>query len=159
MVFISCTVSGFIKSYEYSNGEKELYSFISFIRYIKREVTLYLTRQQDIFAGFEDDFLEKTGFLPRLRNSCITDEKSPLYHVFCEFEEKFHIKSDGKRAIKEFAETFGRVSVKEQEEKCNLTVALLEEIYRREKEENSSRIKLCRYVGGMVGAGLVLLFI
>ena len=158
-IFLTCTGAGIIKSFEYSNAENELYAFISFIRYIKREVTIYLTRQQEIFDRFENELLEKNGFLPLLRSKEITDEKSSLYHALKEFENRLCINKESQRVIFEFSESFGRMSGKEQEEKCNVTINYLEEIYRKEKENNASRVKLCRYVGCMVGVGAVLLFL
>ena len=120
---------------------------------------IYLTRQHDIFESFENSFLEKNGFLKALREREIVDEKSPFYYVFCEFEKGLSINGEARGIIREFAENFGRLSSKEQSERCNMAIAGLEEIYKKEKEDNRVRAKLCRSVGCMVGVALVLLFV
>lgn len=159
MVFAGCSAAGFVKSYEFINSQNELYAFIQLIRFIKREVALFLTRQQEIFERFENVILEKNGFLKTLREQDINDEKSPLYHTLILYEGKLKFNREAIETIMEFSESFGRLSREEQEEKCSLTLEILEEIYNKEKENNTSRIKLCRSVGSIIGAAMVLLFV
>ncbi len=157
LVFISCSGVGIVKSFEYTKARDELYAFILFLRFIKREVSFFLTRQRDIFVRFENKTLEKLGFLKALRERDIDDEKSPFYHVLCDFEGRLSIGDEAKTLLFEFAEGFGRISPDEQSEKCTAVINALEEIYKKAKEETASGIKLCRTVGCVVGALAVLL--
>lgn len=158
-VFLACSGVGLTKSFEYTASQNELYAFILFIKFIKREVGLFLTRQKDIFLRFENKTLEANGFLDSLRSRDISDEKSPLYHELCEWEKKLLIPNESKKILLEFAESFGQTPPSEQEEKCDFTIRALEEIYKKSKEENATRVKLCRSTGCLVGAVAVLLLI
>ncbi len=159
IVFCTCSAAGVLKSFEYTEAQKELYAFILFLKFIKREVEVYLTRQKDIFERFENKLLENSGFLPTLRSREISDDKSPLYHVLREWDKRLRIPDEAKNLLVEFSESFGQTSPSEQSAKCDITLAALEEIYKKCKEENSSRIRLCRSAGCIVGAFAVLLLI
>ena len=159
IIFFSCSAMGFIKSFEYTKALGELYAFILLIRFIKREIGMYLTKQKDIFYRFENPILEETGFLKTLRETELTDEKSVLFHALQIYNEKLRINEYAKSVLCEFAEDFGRMSPEEQTERCNSTLSCLEEIYKKEKEESTSRIKSCRSLWCMAGASAVLLLI
>ncbi|MBQ9976369.1 MAG: stage III sporulation protein AB [Clostridia bacterium] len=156
-VFASCSGVGIVKSLEYTRSRDELYAFILFVQFIKREVSFFLTRQKDIFMRFENKTLEKLGFLESLRSRDIDDEKSPLYYVLHDFENRLSICDEAKNILFEFADGFGRISTDEQSEKCTAVITALDEIYKKTKEEASSGVKLCRTVGCVVGALAVLL--
>lgn len=159
IVFCTCCAAGVVKSFEYAETQNELHAFILFLKFIKREVEVYLTRQRDIFGSFENKILENNGFLPSLRAREISDDKSPLYHVLQEWDKRLHIPDEAKTLLFEFSESFGQTSFSEQSERCDTTICALEEIYKKCKEENASRIKLCRSAGCIVGAFAVLLLI
>lgn len=159
LVFCTCSVAGIIKSFEYTETQNELYAFILFLKFIKREVEVYLTRQMDIFNRFENKTLESSGFLPHLRGREITDDKSPLYHVLGEWDKRLRIPDEAKDLLLEFSQSFGQMSPTEQSERCDAVIRELEEIYKKCKEENASRIRLCRSTGCIVGAFAVLLLI
>lgn len=159
IVFCSCSAAGIIKSFEYAEAQNELHAFILFLKFIKREVEVYQTRQKDIFERFENKILENNGFLPSLRKREISDDKSPLYHVLCEWDKKLRIPDEAKNLLLEFAESFGQTSPSEQSLRCDTVIGALDEIYKKCKEENASRIKLCRSAGCIVGAFAVLLLI
>ena len=159
LIFVSCSGAGIIKSFEYTKSQNEIYAFILMLRFIKREVSFFLTRQKDIFLRFENKTLEKTGILKDLREKEIEDEKSPLYHVLRAYENKLSINEDAKDILFEFSESFGRMSVSEQLEKCSHTISELEEIYKKGKEQSAEAIKTCRMLGCIVGVAVVLLLI
>ncbi len=159
IIFLSCSATGFIRSHKYIRPCEELYSFIMLIKHIRHEVSTHLARQRDILESFEDEVLEKNSFLKILRREEITDEKSPLFHALEKGEGILSISGDVKRILAEFSENLGQLSPDEQCSKCDAVTELLEEIYKKEKEEAHIRSRLSRSIGCMAGVGIVLLLL
>ncbi len=157
IIFISCSCAGIVKSFEYAKSCDELYSFLLLLKHIKREITLYLTLQSEIFNSFENKTLEKKGLLKELRLQKITDDKSVLFHALKSEEKNLTISKEAKRVLFEFSEDFGQNSSKEQIEKCNIAIGALEELYKKEKEDADARVKISRSLGVMTGIAAVLL--
>lgn len=156
LIFISASAVGFMKANSYKECEKEINSFIKMIYFIKHEISVYLTPQSEIYEKFSDTLLEKNGFLPLLRRHSENGTEAPL---LCAVAESNLLKCGDETigAIKDFAQTLGTLSVEEQCERCDMTISILNEIYKKKKDETSEKIGLCRSVGCIVGIGLVLL--
>ncbi len=159
LVFIFFSTAGIVKSVDFTKSKEELYAFIQFFKFVRREIVLHRTRQLDIYKKFGNKVLEKNGFLNSLRQGYITDSRSVLYHTFSDYEKKLSISTECKNLILEFAESFGQISVSEQSQKCDTLIFELEDIYKKEKEEAVLRAKASRYLGVMAGIGAVLLLI
>jgi stage III sporulation protein AB len=159
LVFIASCGVGIVKSFEYTKAQNELHSLILLMKFIKREVSLYLTKQKEIFMRFENKTLENIGFLNALRSREFDDEKSPLYHVLKEYDGSLLIDAEAMEILLDFAKDFGQMGINELCEKSEITISALEEIYNNGKEEVSSRVKLCRSSGCIAGAIIALLLI
>ncbi len=159
IVFLSCCTAGYIRSVECVKTRDEIYAFIKLVEHIKHEVSFYLTRQEDIFKKFESTVLEKIGFIQILKEEKIKDEKSLLFHALEKGENKLSLNSETKKTLFEFAKTLGHLPPKEQCINCDKTLLHLEEIYKKEKEEAHSRVKLNRCIGCLGGAFAVLILL
>lgn len=156
LMFLSATAAGFIKANTYKESEKEIASFIEMLYFIKHEISFYLTPQNKIYEKLHSRILESNGFLACLRDFSTECRESPL---LCAIETCDGLKCGDEvlRILKEFAVTFGTLSVEEQCRRCDRTISELEEIHKTKKSEAIEKTRLCRSVGCMIGLGLVLL--
>ncbi len=153
LVFFAPTLIGFMKAESYVEENNTLRSFISLISFIKREISSYLTPQREIYRKFYDKHLEKSGFLDEIKNS-LSD--TPLLSALLLTKSRLNLRDESYELIYEFATLFGTLSEREEMDRCDKLMSELEEIYKRSKEENREKIRLCRTVGCMTGIGLLL---
>ncbi len=154
ILFFVPTATGFIKSQSYIESRNILRGFISLVNFIKREITSYLTPQQEIYKKFYDKSLEKSTFLSALRKS---DGDNPFALALGESKNKLLLSEDTFELLYEFGISFGTLSEKEEVTRCEKLILELEEIYKAQKEETIEKTRLCRTVGCMTGIALVLL--
>ncbi len=153
LIFFAPSLIGFMKAESYVEENNILHSFITLISFIKREVSSYLTPQREIYCKFYDKHLDKCGFLEELKNSF---SDTPLLSALLLTKERLNLRDEPYELIYEFATLFGTLSEREEMERCDKLISELEEIYKRNKEENREKIRLCRTVGCMTGIGLLL---
>ena len=156
LIFLSASAAGFVRANGYRETEKEIGSFIKLMYFIKHEISFYLTPQSEIYGKFSDAPLERNGFLPMLRRFSSDGTEAPLLRAISECDT-LKCGDEVMNAIKDFAQTLGTLSAEEQCERCDITVNVLNEIYKSKREEATEKSRLCRSVGCMAGLGLVLL--
>lgn len=153
-ILLAPSLIGFMKAEDYIEENNILRSFITLISFIKREISSYLTPQREIYTKFYDKHLYKCGFLDELKNST---SDTPLLSALSLTKERLNLRAEPYELIYEFASLFGTLSEKEEMDRCDKLVSELEEIYKKNKEENREKIRLCRTVGCMTGIGLLLI--
>ena len=153
-VLLAPSALGFMKAQEYIEKRNVLRGFISLIELIKREVSSYLTPQQEIYDKFYDKYLDKTSFIKALQKS---GSDTPFASALSEAKTKLPLKEDTFDLLYDFALHFGTLSEGEECKRCDKLINELEEIYKAQKEETSEKVRLCRMVGCMVGITLALL--
>lgn len=154
ILFAVPSAFGFFKSQGYLNARDILHGFIGLINFIKREISSYLTPQQEIYNKFYDKTLDKIGFLSTLRE---TTGDTPLAQALMCTKDKLLLKDETFELLLEFALTFGTLCEKEEVSKCEKLIQDLEEIYKEQKEETREKTRLCRTAWCMIGLALVLL--
>ena len=156
LVFLSSLAIGVSKAEEYREKDKCINAFIEFLYFIRHEIFVYQTPQCKIFEKFQNKYLESAGFIEDLRKNVLEGRNQPLFHTVKELD-KIKLDAETRDILLSFAEGLGTLSVSEECERCDRAVRQLEEVYRKQKEETKGKTRLCRSVGGMIGAGLVLL--
>lgn len=159
LIFAAPSTLGFLMSAKVKEELDQIGAFIDLIGYIKYEISLFLTKQDEIFEKFSNDTLEKCGFLEKLRSSPLDGEHSMLYRALCERDDTLLLDEETLKILKGFAENFGRLALDEQVEKCDTYIKILREIYNSKKADVISKVKLYRNVGLISGMGLVLTLI
>ncbi len=154
ILFFVPTAAGFVKSQQYIESRNVLRGFILLISFIKREITSYLTPQQEIYEKFYDKSLEKATFLSSLRKN---SGDTPFAQAVTETKDKLFLSDEAFELLYEFGMSFGTLSEKEEVTRCEKLIGELEEIYKARKEETVEKTRLCRTVGCMTGIALVLL--
>ena len=156
MIFLSAVSVGFIKGNGYKDTEREIGAFIDLLYFIRHEISSYLTPQGKIYEKLRNPILEERGFLDLLRRFSEEGAEQPLLSAVEECRA-LRCGDEAASVIKEFSETLGRLSVKEQCHRCDRAISALEDIHKRKKVEALEKTRLCRSVGCMIGLGLVLL--
>lgn len=156
LIFLSSLGLGFSKAEEYREKDRQINAFIELLYFIRHEIFVYQTPQCKIYDKFQNKYFSEIGFLDILRKKAHDGVGTPLFYSVKELDP---IKCDAEveEVLLDFASGLGTLSVGEECERCDRAVGKLEEIYRKQKEETKEKTRLCRSVGGMVGAGLVLL--
>ncbi|MBE6701395.1 MAG: hypothetical protein E7582_05865 [Ruminococcaceae bacterium] len=157
LVFFSCTVTGFLRANSYIVSLKQFHAFIELLYFIKHEISTYLTAQCEIFLKFKSTELEKCGFLTETRKCIEKSTLSPMADALETLKEKLNINKEAFDILLEYSKKLGSYSPEEECKRCQRAIMELEEIYKKQKEENLKKTSLCRSVGAMTGIGLVLL--
>ena len=157
MIMFSATATGFIRAEKYKTEEDEFKGFIELIKFIKHEISQNLTLQKDIYQKFENEALNKNGFIEILRYFSQNNYPSPLYIALKEYSSELKVNVEAVAPIIEYSEKFGSFSIEEEVARANALIEDLEEIYKSNKDDISNKKRLCRTVGCMVGIGLLLL--
>ena len=154
-VFLAASAAGFIKADTYKSEGRVLGGFIDLVYFIKREISSYLTPQYRIYEKFENDTLEKIGFLNNLRDCAKDGSLSPMRSAL----ESCRDNIDGClfSIMCDFSDGLGTMCVSEEIERCERAIVRLEAQYKKKTEEINSKTRLCRSVGCIVGIGLALL--
>lgn len=128
-------------------------SFIRLLAHIEKMIDSYLLPHGELFLGFSDDWLEKSGFLGKLR------EGSGLSHAFSSASDRLAVSEPIKARLAEYFSGFGK-GYKEAEllrlRECRTDVEKMLSAERTELEKN---VKVTRalLLGG--AAGIVILII
>lgn len=126
--------------------------------YIREQVVRYAKEQKEICQCFQNERLEKAGFLPLLRAE---SEKRPwgaLDRSFTRFFETTDPGKEVKEACLAFAASFGMTGMAEQAASCETFDRCMREIARREEKEIWNRIRLSVGTGFAAGCGFMILF-
>ena len=154
MIFLSSLGLGFSKAEEYRKKDRQINAFIELLYFIRHEIFVYHTPQCKIYEKFQNKYLSEIGFLDTLRKKARDGVRTPLFYSI---KELAGCDTEIEEVLLDFSLGLGTLSAEEECERCDRAVGKLEEIYRNQKEETKEKTRLCRSVGGMVGAGLVLL--
>ena len=156
LIFLSSVGLGFSKAEEYRGKDRQINAFIELLYFIRHEIFVYQTPQCKIYEKFQNKYLYEIGFLDNLRRKAHDGVGTPLFYSIKELD-RMRIDPEIEEILLDFALGLGTLSVGEECERCDRAVGKLEEIYRKQKDETKEKTRLCRSVGGIVGAGLVLL--
>lgn len=156
-IIISTTLLGFMKAGGYRKKEQILHSFIEMIYFIKREISSYLTPQNEIYQKFTDVILEKNGFMSLLNKAVENGNEAPLLCALEEAGETLNLDKQSWDILIRFARDLGTLSTQDECERCNRAISELDYIYKHCKEESKDKIRLCKSVGGIIGLATVLL--
>lgn len=141
------------------NQLKCLDGTIQLIRHAKYRICHQMCPQNEVFKDFENEALEKCGFLDILKNSHVVNEKSVLSCALESYGSLFDTLPECHKLIKDFADTLGSVSSQVQEEKCDFYISCLNEIYTKQSKVASDNSKLYRSMGLLVGITVAILLL
>lgn len=134
-------------------------AFIRFAENIEFEIDAFSRPQNQIFQRFEDGVLERSGFLPQLRNEVEQDPCGALARTLSSFYSEGWFSPLEEEAWIEFSSRFGMQSKQTQLQDCQKLLSILNKEEEKSKEKRSSDAALAQTVGICVGVGLFILLI
>lgn len=141
-----------------SIGEKQSDGFLEMMEYIKDKIKYFKVPAKEIYRNFENDALEKAGFLESLRKH----ENDEIYldvwkTAFLECRENLMLSDKEATAILEFGNCIGNRGGQLLEDSFDYYINELRLIIEEKKRENSKNIRMYRVIGITAGAALVLM--
>lgn len=112
----------------------QLEGFISLLSHIRRKISVKMVTQSNLTSGFEDQSLEKCGFLPAAR------EGVRLHIAYT--KAKICICKEARRVLDAFFSDLGRGYLADELRRINSAESECEKIIEREREEALREVKL-----------------
>ncbi len=159
LLLLCPTAAGFMLSRDTGEELARLEGAIRMAEHIKYEINRRMSTQEEIFARFDNESLEKCGFLPFARACRVENEKSVLTAALEHCGKLLPSFPSAEQALRDFGETLGTLPRAAQEQSCDACISRLSELYAAEKEKSIGKIKLYRSMGMLIGFAAVLLFL
>lgn len=159
LIIVCPAACGWLMSMRVREELRRLEGIIELIRHIKYEICRRFCPQEEIFERFENTALTKCGFVEILKKSRVEGEKSALTSALDTYGKLFPADAACERAVRDFAESLGKVSFAVQSERCDFYILHLEHICSQKHARAGADIKLCRSMGALVGVVTALLLL
>ena len=131
----------------------ECESFISLLEHIRSEISCFLSPKERIFRGYEDENLERVGFLPLVR------EGEDMGDAFDKISQRLLVGKSGLDILASFFSGLGRGykdGAMALGERC---IAEFRKYYESLKDESEKNVKLFRTVIIGLGLGILILLL
>ena len=151
--------AGLVLSLSAVNSPRELEGFISLVAFYRYRMNSYLSRQAEIFAQFENEALEKCGFLAALRNTELSGEQSILSSALEKHGRLLSIDRTSMECLREFADSLGKLGLAEQTERCRFCEEELKRAAAACRTQAMQKSKLYRTLGAAAGLFFAILLI
>jgi len=152
-------LTGFFRGERLRREERTLEAVLSFLRHIRFQIEVFSREQEKIFTSFENPLLEKSGFLPRLRELTEKDPCGALKYALAESLSEWKMGINEEKGLLDFAESFGSISRERQLEECDRAISLISEAVGARKKDLPAQIKLARMIGAAAGLGMLILLL
>ncbi len=131
-----------------------LEGLISFFRYTGRRISVFRAPLGEIFAGFENRFLEQKGFLQALHFG-----SGSVGERFGRGLELLPLESELRAELRLFASELGQLTLSEQEARLNACLSLLESGLERLKSAVPAKQKSIKAVCTLAGAMVAIIML
>lgn len=138
---------------------KLISSLFRFFEHLSFQLVNFLKDQEEIFSGFDDPFLEKISFLPRLKEEVEQDPVGALERSIFQLLEESRMDERCREMILDFALRFGMQAKSEQIADCQRLVSFLKEEVSRVEEKAKREAQALLWTGFCAGAGLFVVMI
>ena len=131
----------------------ELIGFVGLLNHAKSEISMYLKPASKILRGFENESLERIGFISVAR------ESGNLEEAFSKCSERLSLGKETKKILYECFSGFGQGYSAQEILRIERYAASLEKILEREREElpKNARMVSTLLLAGALGIFILLL--
>ncbi|MGN1095645.1 MAG: stage III sporulation protein AB, partial [Eubacteriales bacterium] len=138
----------------------ECEAFLDLFEYVKNQIHFFLTPTKEIYRGYENDTLEKCGFLAELRSHENDEVYEDIWRIsFEKIKSKLSLSDKQRSIIKSFGDYIGKTSGKIQTNSFDYCIGELTSEINRQRMETEKNIKLYRTLGIAAGACAAILII
>ena len=161
LVFLALipTLYGFWKGEELRRELNLSKALLIFIEHILFQIENFSRDQMEIYNLFENRFLEKSGFLPHLRNETKSAPLLALNRTIDEHINDFYLTPKARECLLSFTAHFGTQSKEKQLGEGEKTVKILEKEFSTSEKTVLDKIKLGRVTGAAAGLGILILLL
>lgn len=160
LIFLSAFFGGILAGRREQMREKQCEAFLALFCHVKNQVEYFLMPTKLIYGGFENETLEKIGFLPALR-AHESDE------VYCDvWQEAFKSCEDGielsprqKDIVLDFGSHIGKSDGNIQTDNFDYYIKQMSDELETVKKETAKNIRVYRTLGFTAGAAAAILII
>ena len=153
VLFVARTLSAEYKRYaEEKNAVRE--GFLSLLEFIKNELGCRLRSVAEWAAEFENDALERSGFIAELLKT------GSLAAAFSASKSKMPpLGAEAKRVLETYFSSFGRSYKEDEEEKTARAKTELANVLKNEREAAEKSVRAMTVLCYAVALGVIILFI
>ena len=152
LVMACCFLASFSISSRAKKEIAELEAFILLIGRIRTDIACFSRPLCEIYAGFEADVFEKSGFIKTLKEKGLSCAIEITEHKFSLCEENMAI-------IKQFASTIGKSYKEEEIKTCDYYISQLSERHKVLKDSFPKRNKLSRSLCFLLGVSIIIILV
>ncbi|MBO4354024.1 MAG: stage III sporulation protein AB [Clostridia bacterium] len=160
LIFAFSVAVGIILGERKKNASRECAAFLELFRYVRGQISCFDTPTKLIWRGFENDVLEKSGFLKALSEA----EDGEIYfdafsRAFKASSPSFSMSADAKEIVASFGGVIGKSPSGEQLSAIDMLISQMAEASEKAKAEADRDGKLCLTLGFAVGAAIFIMLL
>ncbi len=157
IVFISCSMCGFIIDWNENKRLKELEKFIYAFELLKAEIDYRLTPLQEAalyVSHLTTDGIKKVfaAFASALESREYSDLNLMWEQALCTHHGEFHLRPDDVTMLSEFSNACGYLDKNMQKKNIDMLIYKLKEELTASREKYQKHSKLNKYLGVLAGA-------
>ena len=126
--------------------------FLLLLRHIKSQISCFCTPVRDIFFSFENDSLERTGFLSEAK-------KGDFVSALNSCRDKIYLDGEEINLLLAFGEELGKSYRDEEIKNCDYYIRELENLYSKRREEQPNKSRLYRSLVLTCGLMVIIVFL
>ncbi len=157
LVFISVCVYGNMKALKIKEKLRQQDGFLSFLKYVRICVSTNGTPLCDIYRSFNNDTLQKSGFIGALT---VTDSTDGIRYALERCKKSVLLDKADVDALCEFASAIQTARSRDEGEKlCDKYIGILELNFCSKREENEKKAELYKKLSVLVALSSALLLL
>lgn len=152
MVMVCCYLASFSISSRAKKEMAELEAFILLISRIRNEISCFSRPLCEIYAGFESEVFERSGFLKVLKENGLARALEIAGNKLVLREENFAV-------IKQFAGVIGKSYRDEEIKTCDYYISQLSERHKAHGDALPKKNKLSRSLCFLFGVSIIIILV
>lgn len=159
IVFAACALSGATLCEREKLKLCQCEAFLELFEYVKNQIHYFLAPTKQIYRGFENTVLEKTGFLTRLCEENDGVYRNNWIEAFEQCAENIYLSGAQADIVKAFGSHVGKSNEPMQTRNFEYCIKAMETEVTRQKSLCEKNTRLYRTLGITLGAMMAILMI
>lgn len=160
LLFLACALAGIWLGEQKKIGVAECEAFLALLRHARSRIDGFDAPTKQIWREFENETLEKNGFLAALRSAENEDVYFDAFsRAFEKTERSLHISSETKKIIRSFGGAVGKSFSEDQLAMIDVCISGMSDVFEKSKSEARRDMKLYITLGFSLGAVIFIMII
>jgi len=152
LVMLCCYLASFSISSKAKKEADELEAFILLMRKIRAEISCFSRPLCEIYAGFESEVFERSGFIKALK-------ENGLDYALDTAGDKLSLREENFAVLKQFAMAIGKNYRDEEIKTCDYYISQLSERHKAHRDAIPKNNKLSRSLCFLFGISIIIILI